>query len=627
MADYGAKQTDALIAEMEKRLNTLYTTAEKEMNKKLKQFMKDYNKENAEKKKALKNNKITQEQYDQWLKSKAAKKKWLEDMVDTLSKDATTTNVKAMSIVRGHLPEAYALNRNYANFQLEEGLDVGASFALYDSYTVENLINNRPNLLPEPKVNIPKDQRWHKQKITNAISQGILQGESIPDISKRLMDVSGMDRRAAVRNARTATTGAQNAGRVDSYKDAESKGVELEQMWVASLDNRTRHAHRLLDGQCVGVGESFEVEGEKIEYPGDPKAPGRLVYNCRCTLIGKLKGFDFDRNRLSKLDGQSYEEWKYGKEQAQAQEQRQTEVATVKHTVVNGSDISATFERRPDKFAFEIEDVINQQGFDGLPRVVSREEFDAAVKAANGGKGFIAQRTYSAPDQETLDAYRDQLYRGKWYVDCSTGGSQYGQGMYCAADYNGVLSDGIRAEMQHYRDQYMSKFGYDLTEDQWLENSSSVLGKYGIDKTKYREIARAYLDEDDGLFESLTSSLSGKERDRLYDELYELPHRGIHNYVETLTLDPSAKVISYNKLGDMRAKEISDGLARLPELALKGDMDEIARINDYAKKINSMDYGSYAAMKGYDAINAEGHGESGSYTVVLNRTKLIILGE
>jgi hypothetical protein len=39
---------------------------------------------------------------------------------------------------------------------------------------------------------------------------------------------------------------------------------------------------------------------------------------------------------------------------------------------------------------------------------------------------------------------------------------------------------------------------------------------------------------------------------------------------------------------------------------------------------NEMDNGSFAAAMGYDAINAVGHGESGSYTVVLNRTKLII---
>jgi hypothetical protein len=31
-----------------------------------------------------------------------------------------------------------------------------------------------------------------------------------------------------------------------------------------------------------------------------------------------------------------------------------------------------------------------------------------------------------------------------------------------------------------------------------------------------------------------------------------------------------------------------------------------------------------AALMGYDAINAHGHGQTGSYTVILNRTKLIL---
>ena len=39
------------------------------------------------------------------------------------------------------------------------------------------------------------------------------------------------------------------------------------------------------------------------------------------------------------------------------------------------------------------------------------------------------------------------------------------------------------------------------------------------------------------------------------------------------------------------------------------------------------DVGAFAAMKGYDTINAEGHGKSGSYAVVLNRTKVIFRGE
>lgn len=39
---------------------------------------------------------------------------------------------------------------------------------------------------------------------------------------------------------------------------------------------------------------------------------------------------------------------------------------------------------------------------------------------------------------------------------------------------------------------------------------------------------------------------------------------------------------------------------------------------------STKDISTLAIEMGYDAINAEGHGESDSYTVILNRTKLII---
>lgn len=116
------------------------------------------------------------------------------------------------------------------------------------------------------------------------------------------------------------------------------------------------------------------------------------------------------------------------------------------HVVVQGKDLSETWQPRSDQFNFEIEDIINAQGFDGMPQVVSKEAFDKAVRESN----FIAQRTYSAPDQRTLEAYQDQLYHGKWYVDCSVGGSRFGQGMYSTATFGTQLNDRIISDMDWY---------------------------------------------------------------------------------------------------------------------------------------------------------------------------------
>ena len=93
---------------------------------------------------------------------------------------------------------------------------------------------------------------------------------------------------SAIRTARTATTAAQNAGRMDSYHAVEGMGIKLKKEWLATLDGRTRHAHAMLDGQTAETDKPFRVDGYEIMYPGDTSAPGYLVYNCRCTLIAAL---------------------------------------------------------------------------------------------------------------------------------------------------------------------------------------------------------------------------------------------------------------------------------------------------------------------------------------------------
>ena len=68
------------------------------------------------------------------------------------------------------------------------------------------------------------------------------------------------------------------------------------------------------DSQRVAVGKAFHVGGASIRYPGDPQAPGYLIYNCRCTLVSAVKGIDQSgAARASKLGNMSYEEWKAGK--------------------------------------------------------------------------------------------------------------------------------------------------------------------------------------------------------------------------------------------------------------------------------------------------------------------------
>jgi len=129
-----------------------------------------------------------------------------------------------------------------------------------------------------------------------------------------------MNRNSAIRNARTAMTSAQNAGRIESYHYAQSIGISLKKEWLATLDNRTRDEHRALDGQKVDVDEPFKIGGEEIMYPGDPDAAGHLVYGCRCTMTSAIDGVEdldpvYRRDNISgeKIEDMSFKEWESAK--------------------------------------------------------------------------------------------------------------------------------------------------------------------------------------------------------------------------------------------------------------------------------------------------------------------------
>jgi SPP1 gp7 family putative phage head morphogenesis protein len=320
--DYAHNETEKLLKKTERRVSSEYRQAEREVAQKLSDYLKSFARKDAMWAQWVKDGKKTQQEYKDWRVGQIVMGQRWEAMRETLAEDFHNANQIAGSIVNGHVPEVYALNHNYATYEVESGLGVDTSYTLYDRQTVERLMRDDPQMLPPPgkkvsaRIRAGEDIRWNNQQIQSVMIQSLLQGESMGEIATRLATAVGDKNRAsAIRNARTMTTGAQSAGRVDGYKRAQDMGIKTRQQWVATLDGRTRHEHRLLDGEIVDVGEPFEVEGEKIRFPGDPSAPGHLVYNCRCTVIAALGGFERDLSDLSirkadKLEGMSYEEWK-----------------------------------------------------------------------------------------------------------------------------------------------------------------------------------------------------------------------------------------------------------------------------------------------------------------------------
>ena len=329
--DQAHVETDKLIADMERRIRKEYAQAQSEVAIKLKDYMQRYELKNKKWQKWVAEGKKTEEQYKNWKIGQLAMGKRWEEMRNTLAQDLRNADKIARSISQEYMADVYALNHDFCTYQIEKNSLVDTSYTLYRRETAEKILRDDLRMLPQPGKSVMNDiaegkaLRWNKQRIQSVMIQSLLQGESIPDIATRLaITVGESNRKAAVRNARTMATGAQNAGRMDAMRRAIKKGLNEKKQWVATLDGRTRHTHRMLDGAVVDVEEAFETEEGKIMFPGDNDAEPSLVYNCRCTMraVHDQKEAEEEMQDLSlryneKLGDMSYDEWRKAKAKSQ----------------------------------------------------------------------------------------------------------------------------------------------------------------------------------------------------------------------------------------------------------------------------------------------------------------------
>ena len=382
MADRGHELTDELIIELEERIADEYAKALSDMQKKLSDYLEKTEEERKKQKALLDAGKITKKEYDDWVyRHTMIGKRW-EAMRDVLAQDLENANEIALKIARGEMPNVYALNANFGTYQIEHNAEIDTGFSLYNHDTAELLMREQDiQLMPGPstkkaaEIAADKSMQWNRQKIQSAVLQGILQGESPYEVAKRLQSVATMNYNAAVRYARTMTTSAQNAGRYESFRRADKLGVDLTIEWQATLDHRTRHDHRMLHGQRRKVDEPFLVDGFAILYPAQSDGPGssdipqRLIWNCRCTLLAWVKGFEGETVKNSpKMGDMSFEEWQHAKEP------KNQKTTSNKSLNIFGEEISFSEKLKGEKW-------------DSAKRIINdlASEFDTKLKTVDVG--------------------------------------------------------------------------------------------------------------------------------------------------------------------------------------------------------------------------------------------------
>lgn len=341
--DYGHEQTDKMLKNLEKRIQKEYSQAAREVEKSMNKWLADYQKNDDKMRALLNSGKISKKEYTDWRKKQILLSDKWKAQRDELTQIMMDADKVASGLITDHKMEVYALNYNYGTYEVEKGARIHTGFTLYNKDTVARLVKDDPTLLPPPgkktsdRIRKGELKKWNRKQVQSVMTQGILQGESIPKIAKRLaVAVSEKNAYSHYRAARTMTTSAENAGRMDSYKRAENMGIEMGKTWLAAHDSRTRSSHREYDGMTIPLDAEF---AKGLKFPGDPDAAPAEIYNCRCTLIANVmsvNGIDISHIGSRPWEDNwniNYEEWKHALDKKNTGTSTQTTTGSQPKTV------------------------------------------------------------------------------------------------------------------------------------------------------------------------------------------------------------------------------------------------------------------------------------------------------
>ena len=259
-ADKIHKWTDEELKRLEKRINSEYTKAYQEIRKEMADIMQ----------------KISTNPNMSLQQKMAAMNKYnrLQNLSKQMAEVLQDTNKTAQSFIGKSMQNVYKMNYNFSAEQL--------GFSLLDNTAVRNILTKEVNPFTKLSIAGELDKQAIMRKLESELTTAILKGESIPNIAKRLKNVSEGYLGDTIRIARTETTRVENSAKQAVGDEGKRLGFKMWKRWVATDDGRTRDEHQDANGQEVPNDEPFDVGGELMMYPGDISmgASAGNVVNC-----------------------------------------------------------------------------------------------------------------------------------------------------------------------------------------------------------------------------------------------------------------------------------------------------------------------------------------------------------
>ena len=148
-----------------------------------------------------------------------------------------------------------------------------------------------------------KNRDTDLRRLNETIVAGLRQGKSYSAMVSDVRDIIGRERVKdgvrqltgskynAMRILRTEGTRTLNDGFLAALNDAQNQGVDVQKVWDATLDMKTRSSHGSADGQVADLDGLFNVNGATGTGPGNLSRAGENI-NCRCSIGTKIPGID-----------------------------------------------------------------------------------------------------------------------------------------------------------------------------------------------------------------------------------------------------------------------------------------------------------------------------------------------
>lgn len=260
--------TDKKLKALEKQIKTIYTKAYKDMKDEASALLA---KIQLNPEMPLSQKMALMSKYDR-----------LNTLSTQLANTAYNANTMAQKMINNEMVNVYDINYNGDAERL--------GFGLIDHTAIKKILKEEEN--PFNMISSLRDKEGIRNQMKGQLMTGLLKGESINKIARRLKDVSEKSLKDSIRIARTETTRVQNSAKMDIGREGQRLGFEMWKRWVSTTDGRVREDHLAMNGVEVPQDSPFIMpNGDKLMFPGDISlgASPESVINCRCTIIEFIK--------------------------------------------------------------------------------------------------------------------------------------------------------------------------------------------------------------------------------------------------------------------------------------------------------------------------------------------------